>query len=93
LKQGGVKLSEIDFFELHEDFASTPLIYSKELKIAADKLNRNGGSLGVGNPISSTGLRLVNSVCSQFDQNGGTKAVATLCGPSGGSAALLLEKV
>ncbi len=93
LKQGGVKLSEIDFFELHEDFASTPLIYSKELKIAGDKLNRNGGSLGVGNPISSTGLRLVNSICNQFSQNGGTKAVATLCGPAGGSAALLLEKV
>jgi len=93
LKQGGAKLSEIDFFEIHEDFASTPLIYSKELKISEDKLNRNGGSLGIGNPISSTGLRLVNSVCSQFDQNGGTKAIATLCGPSGGSAALFLEKV
>ncbi len=93
LKQGGVKLSKVDFFELHEDFASTPLIFGKELKIDRDKLNKNGGSLGVGNPISSTGLRLVNSVCNQFDQNGGTKAVATLCGPSGGSAALLLEKV
>jgi len=93
LKQGGIKLSNVDFFELHEDFASTPLIYGKQLKISRDKLNRNGGSLGVGNPISSTGLRLVNSVCNQFDNNGGTKAIATLCGPSGGSAALLLEKV
>jgi len=93
LKQGGIKLSNVDFFELHEDFASTPLIYGKQLKISRDKLNRNGGSLGVGNPISSTDLRLVNSVCNQFDNNGGTKAIATLCGPSGGSAALLLEKV
>lgn len=93
IKQAGVKKSDVDFFELHEDFASTPVIYSKSLKISRDKLNRNGGSLGFGNPISSTGLRLVNSICNQFDQNEGTKAVATLCGPSGGSAALFLEKV
>ncbi len=93
MKQAGVKISDVDLFELHEDFASTPLIYSKSLKISRDKLNRNGGSLGFGNPISSTGLRLVNSICNQFDHNEGTKAVASLCGPSGGSAALFLEKV
>jgi len=93
LKQGGIKLANVDFIELHEDFASTPLLYSKSMKISRDKLNKNGGTLGVGNPISSTGLRLVNSICNQFNQNEGTKAVATLCGPSGGSAALLLEKV
>lgn len=93
LKQAGVKAGDVDLFEIHEDFASTPLIYTKKMKIAAGKVNKQGGSLGIGNPIGGTGLRLVNSICNQFAQNGAKYGVATVCGPSGGAASLLLEKV
>ena len=93
LKAAGIKTGDVDLFEVHEDFASTPLIYQKKMKLDADKMNKQGGSLGIGNPIGSTGLRLVNSLCNQFAQNGAKYGLATVCGPSGGSAALVLEKV
>lgn len=92
-KKAGITLSDIDLFEIHEDFASTPLIYTQKLKMSESQVNKQGGSLGVGNPIGSTGMRLVNSLCNQFGQNGAKYGVATVCGPSGGSASLVLERL
>jgi acetyl-CoA C-acetyltransferase len=92
LKEAGVSAGNVDIWEVHEDFASTPIVFAKKMKIDLETINKNGGTLVTGNPIGSTGLRLVNSLTNQLT-NKGKYGVAMMCGPSGGSAAAVFEKV
>jgi acetyl-CoA C-acetyltransferase len=93
LKSAGVTAGNVDIWEIHEDFASTPLVYAKKMKMEIEKINRHGGTLSTGNPIGSTGLRLVNAVTNQMGINKSKYGVAVMCGPSGGSAAAVFEQV
>src|SRR5687767_1968015 len=58
LKRAGMKVEDIDLFEINEAFASVVLRYMRELDIPHDKLNVNGGSIAMGHPLGATGAMI-----------------------------------
>ena len=57
LKKAGIKVNEIDLFEINEAFAPIPLAWAKELDADMGRLNVNGGAMALGHPVGNSGCR------------------------------------
>jgi acetyl-CoA C-acetyltransferase len=93
LKKNGLTVNDIDVFEINEAFAVVAMIVAKQLSIAANKMNLNGGAVALGHPIGMTGTRLVITAAIQLQRQQGKYAVATPCIGGGEATAVLLERV
>ncbi|MDB4639310.1 3-oxoadipyl-CoA thiolase [bacterium] len=93
LQQSGLKLSDIDVFEINEAFAAQSLAVLRELGIPddAEHVNPNGGAIALGHPLGMSGARLVLTAARQLQQSGGKRAVAAMCIGVGQGIAMLLE--
>jgi len=91
LSQNGLKVDDIDLFEVNEAFSVVALVVADKLKISPDKLNVNGGAVAMGHPIGMTGTRLVISALNELKRRGGRYAVATPCIGGGEATAMLIE--
>lgn len=91
LKRAGLKVDDIDLWELNEAFASQ-LIYCRErLGIDSDKLNVNGGAISVGHPFGMTGARLTGHLLLEGRRRKAKYGVVTMCVGGGMGAAGLFE--
>ena len=91
LKKTGLKLEDIDLWELNEAFA-VQVIYCKEkLGIPNDILNVNGGSIAIGHPYGMTGARLVGHALIEGKRRNAKNVVVTMCIGGGQGAASLFE--
>jgi acetyl-CoA C-acetyltransferase len=93
LKKVGWKVGEVDLFEVNEAFAVVAMAPMKELGIAHDKLNVNGGACALGHPIGCTGARIVVTLIHALRARGGKRGVAALCIGGGEATALAIELV
>ena len=91
LKQTGLKLDDIDLWEINEAFASQALYCQRELGIDPDKLNVNGGSIAVGHPFGMTGARLAGHILIEGKRRGARHGVVSMCIAGGMGAAGLFE--
>jgi len=91
LAKNGLKISDIDLFEMNEAFASQAVYCQKELGIPADRLNVNGGAIALGHPLGCTGAKLTASALYELRRRGGRYAVVTMCIGGGQGAAGLFE--
>ena len=91
LARHGLKVDDIDLWELNEAFASQALYCQRRLGIAAEKLNVNGGSISVGHPFGMTGARLAGHVLLEGRRRKARYAVVTMCIAGGMGAAGLFE--
>lgn len=91
LAQHGLKVDDIDLWELNEAFASQALYCQQRLGIPHERLNVNGGSISIGHPFGVTGARLAGHILLEGRRRGARFAVVTMCIGGGMGAAGLFE--
>ncbi len=91
LKQAGLKLEDIDQFELNEAFAAQALAVVKEIGIDSSKLNPNGGAIALGHALGSTGARLSVQILNEMKRRGQKYGMVTACVGGGQGVAGIYE--
>jgi acetyl-CoA C-acetyltransferase len=93
LKRAGMKLGDIDLFELNEAFASVVLRYMQAFEIDHKKINVNGGAIALGHPLGATGAMILGTVLDELERRGLSTALVTLCIGGGMGTATIIERV
>jgi len=93
LKRAGLKVSDIDLFEINEAFAAQVLACNTDLKINEERLNVNGGAIALGHPLGCSGARLVVTLTHEMRRRGAALGVATMCIGIGQGIATVIEQV
>src|SRR5438309_2805957 len=91
LKKHGLRVEDIDVWELNEAFASQVVYCRDRLGLPMDRLNVNGGSISIGHPFGMTGSRLVGTIANELLRRRGRYGVVTMCVGGGQGAAALFE--
>ncbi|KAK9733873.1 hypothetical protein RND81_04G098300 [Saponaria officinalis] len=94
VKSAGLKLEDINLFEINEAFASQYVYCCKKLKLDTEKVNVNGGALALGHPLGATGARCVATLLYEMKRRGRDCrfGVISMCIGSGMGAAAVLER-
>jgi acetyl-CoA C-acetyltransferase len=82
-----------DFFELNEAFSVVGLVNNKLLGLDDKKVNVYGGAVALGHPIGSSGARIVGTLATILNKEGGRYGVTGICNGGGGASAIVLERV
>ena len=93
LARAGMKIADVDLFELSEAFAAVALASMDSLEVPEDKVNVNGGAIALGHPVGMSGTRLALTALYELKRRGGGQAVVSLCGGGGQGDALLLRSL
>ena len=91
LEKAGMKLQDIDLFELNEAFASQSLAVVRELGINSDLVNVNGGAIALGHPLGCTGAKLSVQLFSELRRRNKKYGIVTMCVGTGQGAAGVFE--
>jgi len=92
LKKAGMKLDDVDLFEVNEAFAPVPLAWVKETGAPLEKLNVNGGAMALGHPVGNSGCRLVVTAVHELMRRQASTALVTLCTGGAMAPATIFER-
>jgi len=93
LEKASWKAGDVDLFEVNEAFAVVAMAPMRELGIAHDKLNVNGGACALGHPIGASGARIVVTLLNALKTRGLRRGVAALCIGGGEATAIAVERL
>jgi acetyl-CoA C-acetyltransferase len=93
LGRAGLKISDINLFEINEAFAAVGIASMKELGISDSIVNVNGGAIALGHPIGMSGNRLALTVLHELRRRGGGLGAVSLCGGGGQGDALVVRSL
>jgi len=93
LARAGMTLDDIDLFEVNEAFSSVVLAWMKELGVAQEKVNVNGGAIALGHPVGASGGRLTANLLGALEETGGRYGLQTMCESGGMANATLIERL
>ena len=93
LDRHGLKVNDVDIFELNEAFASQSLAVQRDLSIPDEKINIDGGAIALGHPLGASGARITGKAALLLKREGKGLAVSTLCVGGGQGVSTLLEAV
>ncbi len=93
LESSGMKISDIDLFEVNEAFASVVLRFMQAFDADHSKINVNGGAIAMGHPLGATGAVIIATLLDELERADKEVGLATLCIGSGMGAATIIERV
>lgn len=93
LKNAGLDAQDVDFYEINEAFSVVSLANNKLLNLEGTKVNVYGGAVSLGHPLGASGARIVTTLLSVLDQEGGKIGVTGICNGGGGASSIVLEKL
>jgi acetyl-CoA acetyltransferase family protein len=93
LEKAGLSIDDIDRWEINEAFAGQAVACVKDLGLDVEKVNVNGGAVGLGHPLAATGTRLVLTLAHELKRCGGKYGVATACIGGGQGIAMVIESL
>jgi len=93
LEKAGLTIEDIDRWEINEAFAGQAVACVKDLGLNIEKVNVNGGAVGLGHPLAATGTRLVLTLAYELKRSGGKYGVATACIGGGQGIAMVIESL
>ena len=91
LDSAGMKVSDLDLFEINEAFAAVALASMSALGVSDEIVNVNGGAIALGHPIGMSGTRVVLTLIHELQRRGGGLGAASLCGGGGQGEALIIK--
>jgi acetyl-CoA C-acetyltransferase len=89
----GMKLADIDLFEVNEAFAVVPLNVTREFELDPDTVNVNGGAIAMGHPLGATGSILLGTLLDELERQDLNTGLVTLCVAAGIGIAAIIERV
>lgn len=89
----GLKMSDVDFFELNEAFAVVGLANIKLMNLDASKVNVNGGAVSLGHPLGCSGARVIVTLINVLKQNNAKVGAAGICNGGGGASAMVIQNM
>jgi acetyl-CoA C-acetyltransferase len=92
LAKAGLRVEDIDLWEINEAFAVVTLNAIKELGIDENRVNVKGGAIAIGHPLGATGARLVGTLARQLQLYGKEYGLATACVGGGQGYAVILQR-
>lgn len=93
LDRSGLKIGDIDAFEVNEAFAPIPLAWQRVFDVDPDKVNAWGGAIAFGHPVGASGGRLLGSLLARLERSGGRYGLQTMCESGGMANATLIERL
>ncbi len=91
LSKEGLTTADLDLVELNEAFAQVGIQSARELGLAEDKVNVDGGAISLGHPVGMSGARIALHLALELKRRGGGTGAAALCGGGGQGYALILK--
>lgn len=91
--KAGLKMEEIDFWELNEAFSVVGIENSRRMKLDPAKVNVNGGAVSIGHPLGCSGARIIVTLINVLKQNKAKYGAAGICNGGGGASAMVIESL
>jgi acetyl-CoA C-acetyltransferase len=93
LQRAGMKIEDIDLYEVNEAFASVPLAWAQTLGADPEKLNVNGGAIALGHPLGGSGTKLMSTLINALGKRGGRYGLQTMCEGGGLANVTIVERL
>jgi acetyl-CoA C-acetyltransferase len=93
LKKAGMKIDDIDLFEVNEAFASVPLAWLKATGADRERLNVNGGAIALGHPLGGSGAKLMTTLIHALHKRGKRYGLQTMCEGGGLANVTIVERL
>lgn len=93
LKRAGMRIQDIDLFEVNEAFAAVVLRFLDAMAVSPDRVNVNGGAIALGHPLGATGAMLLGTLLDEMERSDLSTGLVTLCVGAGMGTATLIERV
>ena len=93
LERNGMKMEDIDLFEVNEAFASVLAAWRRELDPDMDRVNVNGGAIALGHPLGSTGARLITTLLHELERSDRETGLVTMCCGGGLGTGTIIQRV
>lgn len=93
LQKAGLKIEDIDLFEVNEAFSVVTEKFIRDLDVDRDKVNVNGGAMALGHPIGATGAILVGTMVDELERQDKRYGLVTMCAGGGMAPAIIVERM
>jgi acetyl-CoA C-acetyltransferase len=93
VKKAGMKLDDIDLFEVNEAFASVPVAWLQQTRVDPQKLNVNGGAIALGHPLGASGTKLMTTLVHALQQRNLRYGLQTMCEGGGLANVTIVERL
>ena len=93
LKKAGMKIDDIDLFEVNEAFASVPTAWLKDTGADPSRLNVNGGAIALGHPLGGSGTKLMTTLVNALKQRNKRYGLQTMCEGGGMANVTIIERL
>lgn len=93
LRKAGLRIQDIDAYEVNEAFASVPLAWLQSIGADPERLNVNGGAIALGHPLGGTGAKLMATLVNVLKQQGGRYGLQTMCEGGGMANVTIVERL